>query len=78
MVRLRITLLVEQVIDLDDGHSFSLIHSNNDQTGGSNNDSYFVIHKLIEGNDDDDHSYSLIHRPVDSDDNYDQTDGKWW
>ena len=42
----------------------------------SNNDSYFVIHKLIEGNDDDDHSYSLINRLVDSDDNDDQTGGK--
>ena len=42
----------------------------------SNDDSYSLIHRLVEGNDDDNHSCSMIHRLVESDDNDDQTDGR--
>ena len=41
----------------------------------SNDDSCFLIHRQVEGNDDN-HTYSIIHRLVESDGNDDQTDGR--
>ena len=40
----------------------------------SNDDSYSVIYRLVEGNNDDNHSCSLIHKLVESDENDDHTD----